>query len=483
MIKNVISVGFEVPGSQVKSLQHNSQASLLDADIVIFDPDISAYIDPNHGTFQGKPSLDENTSFRLIDNISRWRAELLAAFSAGKTIFVFMTTARPVFVDSGQREYSGTGRSRSTTRLFSDLDPYSVIPASLGKVVRAVGERMKPPGDLGLLAGYWHDFGKFSKYEVYLDGFKGKPLIVTQAGDMTVGALLRTKDSRGAVILLPPPDLNRAVGEMCDAIGKGASKKRNARKAAGGLSKNLEKAQNAIGTKFLNALAAIGKAVHVDSELTPPPAWSLQPDFVLAQESAINAELVRKKNEISALREEREKLLGKLNEALVLKNLIFEKGKPLERSIVLALNLLGFNAAPYKEGDSEFDVVFVAPDGKRLLGEAEGKDDRPINIDKLDQLDRNVREDFQRVEITEYAKGVLFGNAYRFTVPLDRGPFFTDKCLLGAKRSGVALVRTVDLFYVARYLNETDNPQFALECRTAILETEGGVVSFPTVPQ
>jgi len=481
MITKIISVGFDVPGSQVKSVKHDSQASLLDADIVIFNPDISGY---SHGeSFQGKPSLDENTSFKLSDNISRWHTELLAAFGSGKTIFVFMTAARPVFVDTGQRQYSGTGRSRSTTRLLSELEPYSAIPTSLGKLVRAVGERMKPSADLGLLAGYWHDFGKFSKYEVYIEGFKGKPLIVTQAGDMTVAALLRKKDSRGALILLPPPDLDQAVAETCDAIGKTRSKTSKDGQSLAVLGKNLDKARIIIGTKFFNALAAIGKAVHADSELTPPPAWSSQQSFVLAQESAINAELVKKEEEIAALRQQRENLLAKLNEALVLKNLVFEKGKPLERSIVLALNLLGFKAAPYKEGDSEFDVVFVGPDGKRLLGEAEGKDDRPINIDKLDQLDRNVREDFQRLEITEYAKGVLFGNAYRFTVPLDRGPFFTDKCLLGAKRSGVALVRTVDLFYVARYLNETDNPQFTLECRTAILETEGGVVSFPTVPQ
>jgi hypothetical protein len=72
---------------------------------------------------------------------------------------------------------------------------------------------------------------------------------------------------------------------------------------------------------------------------------------------------------------------------------------------------MGFKAQPYKEADSEFDAVFVAPDGKRSLGEAEGKDDKAVNIDKLDQLDRNVREDFQRLGVTEYAKGVLFGNA------------------------------------------------------------------------
>ena len=166
-----------------------------------------------------------------------------------------------------------------------------------------------------------------------------------------------------------------------------------------------------------------------------------------------------------------------------LKNLLFEKGKPLERSILLALRLLGFKAEAFRAGDSEFDVVFIAPDGRRLLGEAEGRDDKPISIDKLDQLDRNIREDFQRPEIAEYAKGVLFGNASRFTRPGERGPFFTEKCLAGAQRSGVALVRTIDLFQVARYLQEHDDPDFALECRKSILETTGKIVAFPAAPQ
>ena len=483
MTKKIICVGFRVPGSLSKSVSHKSQASILDADIVVFDPDISEYIGPYDRTYQGKPSLDENTSFMLKDNTSRWRNELLAAVSAGKTVFVFMTTAQLVVVDTGQRQYSGTGKNRFTTLIVSPFDPYSAIPSSsLGTLVRARGERMKPVGDLGMLAGYWHDFGPYSKYEVYLDGFKGKPRIVTQVGDMTVAAILRPPNSRGALILLPPPDLDKASADQLEILVK-SQQPRKQTPVATGPKDHLEKARSIVGARFLSALTEIDKAIHAEAELTPPPAWTLQHDFVLQEESAINGELAEKEAQISTLRQQREDLLGKLNGAVVLKNLVFEKGKPLERAIVLALNALGFKAAPYKATDSEFDVVFVAPDGKRLLGEAEGKDDKAINIDKLDQLDRNVREDFQRPEITEYAKGVLFGNAYRFTLPIDRAAFFTEKCLLGAKRSGVALVRTTDLFHIARYLGEHDDTQFALACRKAILETTGEVVAFPTIPK
>ncbi|MCH8088935.1 MAG: hypothetical protein IH955_02845, partial [Chloroflexi bacterium] len=127
-------------------------------------------------------------------------------------------------------------------------------------------------------------------------------------------------------------------------------------------------------------------------------------------------------------------------------------------------------------------VVFKSLEG-RLLGEAEGKDNKPINIDKLRQLEMNILEDFEREVVTEMAKGVLFGNAYRLR-PLDeRDEYFTEKCTTAANRSGTALVRTPDLFRVAQYLSNRTDERFAKKCREAILGTKGGIVVFPEVPE
>lgn len=65
--------------------------------------------------------------------------------------------------------------------------------------------------------------------------------------------------------------------------------------------------------------------------------------------------------------------------------LLFEKGKPLENAIIETLRMLGSTAEPYRDSDSEFDVVFESAEG-RLNGEAEGKDNKAVNIDKLRQL-------------------------------------------------------------------------------------------------
>jgi hypothetical protein len=119
----------------------------------------------------------------------------------------------------------------------------------------------------------------------------------------------------------------------------------------------------------------------------------------------------------------------------------------------------------------------------RCLGEVEGKDTKAINIDKFSQLERNLHEDFAREDVTKYAKGVLFGNAFRLAPLGERVEFFTEKCLSAAKRVGAALVRTPDLFAPAKYIKE--NPadrDYRRQCRDAILNSQGDVVTFPTPP-
>jgi hypothetical protein len=91
-------------------------------------------------------------------------------------------------------------------------------------------------------------------------------------------------------------------------------------------------------------------------------------------------------------------------------------------------------------------------------------------------------EDFARDEVSERAKGVLFGNAYRLDEPTNRSDFFTTKCLSSARQYKIALVRTPDLFEVAKYLKECEDPDFAQLCRESIKLTEGEIVVFPKLP-
>ena len=161
--------------------------------------------------------------------------------------------------------------------------------------------------------------------------------------------------------------------------------------------------------------------------------------------------------------------------------MLFEQGKPLEQVVLQALGLLGFAATGFKDDGSEFDAVFSSEEG-RFIGEVEGKDKKAINIDKFSQLERNLNEDYGREGVTQYAKGVLFGNAYRLSPPADAiFHSWNDMPGLAAARLGVALIDTArPLCARSRHLKEHKDDAYAKACREAIFAANGAVVQFPS---
>jgi len=234
------------------------------------------------------------------------------------------------------------------------------------------------------------------------------------------------------------------------------------------------------GLRFVSGLAAIDKAVLEITDISPAPEWVDRERYALPREREIRGELLKLEMKAEAIQKKKEEKQQALSEEVALKRLLYEKGSPLESAIRDALHIMGFEVSRFNNGESEFDVVFESAEG-RLIGEAEGKDSKPINIDKLRQLEMNIHEDFAREEVNEVAKGALIGNAYRFTKPEERAEFFTEKCLIAAERSKTALIRSIDLFTIARYLTADNDEEFAKQCRRAILDSTG-VVSFPPIP-
>jgi hypothetical protein len=232
---------------------------------------------------------------------------------------------------------------------------------------------------------------------------------------------------------------------------------------------------------MLAAVVALDKALRSTGEVTPEPPWAAEPDFALRTESLLRVQLLEAEREVEKAQRHKENLEEQLRTAGAYRALLYEKGKPLENAIIEALCMLGFTAEPFKESDSEFDVVFESEEG-RLIGEAEGKDNKAINIDKLRQLAMNIHEDLQRENVIKPAKPVLFGNGYRLLKLNERGDPFTEKCISASATSSTALVFTPDLFPPVQYLVVNTDPEYAKACRLAMLSTTGRV-TFPPPPK
>jgi len=326
------------------------------------------------------------------------------------------------------------------------------------------GTSITPTTSLSYLATYWNAFSEFSPYEVTITGTFTDVLLKTKDGDRIVGAAVRGQ--QGGMIFVPPIQYDEDAFSERDEESEEEFWNKKAR---------------TFGKKLIAALVGVAKSLDQSTGITPPPEWTQKSEFRLHKEDELQALISDKAKVIQRLQEEKLNLEHERMSAGSLRRLLYESGHQLEEAILETLRLLGYKAEPFKEGGSEFDAVFTSPDG-RFIGEAEGRDNRAINIDKLSQLERNLQEDFAREGITEYAKGVLFGNPHRFAPIEQRQSPFTDKCTSGAKRSKVALVLTTDLFRVAKYLKENQDSEYARLCREVITKAEGEIVKFPEPP-
>src|ERR1043165_3777791 len=207
--KKILTIGIELASSDTQFANFGSKLSLLDWDIILFKPEIrNVYFYEYQQYFQGKPCLSDERSFELKECCEHWRREIRQVVDAGKTVIVYLSALEEVYVDTGQRSYSGTGRNRQSTRHVVPYNNYQAIPAVLSPVT-TTGSSMKLTGKgAEILALYWKEFEHHSEYRVLLTVPNGQTCITTRTGEKTTGALLRSKTSSGTLLLLPDIDFD-----------------------------------------------------------------------------------------------------------------------------------------------------------------------------------------------------------------------------------------------------------------------------------
>ena len=343
-----------------------------------------------------------------------------------------------------------------------EIDSYDILPTIAGYST-ITGTKIKPTNAASIIQTYWREVSQISSYRVAIRGRFSDIILESEAGSRVVGAINRYKGG-GAILYLP----------LVDFRTESFYRKGNKEWTDAGLQ---------AGQRFVSVLSTLVDALAASGELTPAPDWTSDKKFRLSTGAEIECEIGQIDSELTRLQQRMSDLQQDLLAAAKPRRLLFEKGKPLEEAVLESLRAMGYQATGYDDGELEFDAVFSSPEGKRFIGEAEGRDSKAINIEKFSQLERKLNEDLSREEVDEYAKGILFGNAYRLLKPEDRAQVFTDKCLKAAKRTGYALIRTPDMFSPTRYLREhPEDSAYAEACRTAIWNTVGGVVQFPVPP-
>ena len=363
---------------------------------------------------------------------SYWQKEIDRVLSLGKTIFILLTTPTSFnydFLPNLKNQLIQTNR----IEVFPKL-----------KISEAFHN---------LVSNYWSVGCLLNSIS------NGETLFASKNNDRILGAIF--KINSGHLILIPDINFLKAISEI-----------------------NTKGAISVIdfGKAFKRSLSDIHNSLNVVEELSEKPEWANLSEFEIDTATKLSIQVETNLKAIESLVVENDDLLDKIKEIEVIKNLLFETGKPLEKGVTRALKILGYSTENYDDGVLELDQVIISPEGERFIGECEGKDNKAIDVSKFRQLQDALNEDFHRDEIDEKAYGILFGNPQRLLNPSERTLDFTDKCKNGAKRELIGLVNTVDLFEVTKYLSENDNEEFKIKCRQAIKDQLGQIIQFPEVP-
>ncbi|OQP49080.1 hypothetical protein, partial [Niastella populi] len=443
MAKKIFSIGYDIPSDQTEYIEFSSGKSLMDADILLINPDS---IEPS-GNWVSFTSSDGgcynvDASTRYKQKVFNLKKEIKDHLDNGQSVFILLTKEKKYSL-ANSISSPRKGQTTYGTELYSN---YNFLPINIGTLVSGSGRHVQSSGN-PIFSNLYKKFEEYLEYQLYIENSTNAQIIFTGKDKTKVlGAVYKV--GSGNLIVLPylKYDYKKFVKTKENQKGE------------------VEQYWTATALKFGHELVAciiqvasdLGKA----TERTPPPQWINKSDFIGSKETEIIEAIQKEEKKIANINKEISNLSIKLAEEQVLKDLLFEQGKPLESAVIKALKILGYKAENYDDGVLELDQVITSPDGYRYIGECEGKNEKDIDITKYRQLSDSINADFARDEVEEKAFGILFGNPQRLTDPDKRTLDFTKKCKISAERDKVALIKTVDLFKVVKYLSENTDETF-----------------------
>lgn len=377
-------------------------------------------------------SKDKSTDDYIIRKSGIWKEEINAFLDRGGSIIVRL---------SNLSKHSSSMRDEYIYSCYDLILPDHIQFKLLN------GNKIKARDPICI--EFYEKYKSLISYKVILSNIKEKkPVFTDNASSHTVGLYSSSGKSNGSILYIP----------------------------------YIECKDPSIEAVLINDLLELNENLKLGKR-TIKPEWLVEDLFKLSSAEKLKERIHYNNEKIEKLEEENHTLQLEAENIEGLQSLLYETGKPLEESVRKALKILGYQAEGYDNGKLELDQVLVSPEGIKFIGECEGRDDKPIALKKFRQLLDSLKNYMYSEDEIKEVYGILIGNPFRLTNPEKRGnEEFTPHCIDGARREKIGLLTTDSLFYVARYIQESNDMEFAKKCREAIFEQLGEVIVFPDIP-
>ncbi|WP_445996619.1 hypothetical protein ACUWEX_13825 [Okibacterium fritillariae] len=381
-----------------------SSASFFDYDVVLWDcfGTYKRMLAAGHD-YRGDPALSESLSVSLVRAIARRRIELTKFLELGRTLVLFADADRNIWVNSGKKEFSGTGRNRQTTNIVEPVGLFRALPfefgASLGHGTNFSAADSRFGDLLRSTQGRW-------SYRATLTNYPGRALGTVTGTDLVIASLEQTV-SGGNVVVLP----------------------------AFSSPSHFDPDESDGGEPLNQLISYVNALVSVEEE--DRPAWF--DHYQLASEVARAPAITSLEERLASIQDDLERIRGEQAEDERRKLLISATDSVLERQVQDALESIGFRALEVAPGRGdlrmECDEGQIVVEVKGVTKSASEK--HAAQLEKWSAIE---------IENGNEAKAILIVNAWRLLGPdLRIEEAFPDQMIAYASSRNHALITGLQL--------------------------------------
>jgi hypothetical protein len=441
------SIGYTFKDPRVRDMTFASNETLLGLDVVLLDLAgfYRSYASYSRDTYMGRESLNDDQSVRIVGDVARRNRELNTLLELGGTVVLFLPAPDSWYINTGEREYSGTGRNRQVTRIVREVQLLSVLPFRIQSQAAKTRDLEVRAGEP--FATFWRaNNDRFQTAAVLTRPF-GETTIVIRDTDAIAGSIARV--DKGVVIVLPQ-DLLYPEQEEDDHDGEDEEEK--------------EQQPHPEDVAFLDSLFDLVRALRVTSGDFEQPEWAA--GFLLPAEDAAAAKARAASESVTRA----QKKLDAAARALALleqrKTLFTGTGPALEALVEEAFVALGFDIEEGRPGRTDRIAHYgEQPAVLEIKGVAKSAGEKDAA-----QLEKWVNEYY--LQHDQKPKGILVVNGWR-DVPLAKRTqlVFPEQMIEYAESRGHCLISGVQL--LGAWLDVEEKPGKAGAIARSILTCVG----------
>ena len=465
--------------------QFSSDVSVFDFDVVIWDPagTLKTYLLVYGERYMGLPCLSDDTSVRLMRDVLRRNAEFVEFVDSGRTLIVIGRPPQECYIATGEKQHSGTGRNRETTRIVKPFDVMDAVPLTDFSFSAGSGTRIECVGS-GPLVDLVKQYKARVKYSAAVTHPAASPFVRVAGMDRVVGAVYRSTNTLGQIVIMPSMDLTTALDsdeelptEKTDDVDERSDsddRDEGREEGAGGPdddeyddeyeSNPWSKIAPAFQADLLSAIEALGGV-----KVVTRPSWTER--FATDEQLENRARLAEFRTKVEEARDALAKVDTEREVIDARDQLFLGSGRALELEVRAVLELLGGEVTDAAPGRDDWRVAF--PEGRAVV-EVKGVAKSAAEKHAA-QLEKWVAGAYEETGVMP--KGILVVNTWR-DVPLDLrvDADFPQQMIPYSTSRKHCLISGVQLFVLRAQIKSGQvEPDAA---RTMILETTGVLDGF-----